>query len=175
MKIAPLVISVFTILLFLPVLAQAKPNLVGTFGKWHVQTYVEGRSKVCLIWSQPEKSKGNYKRRGEVYAYVTQQPAEKRFDEISISIGYKFKKQSALSVKIKKTTFLMFTDGSTAWNRKPSDDSKMVRAMQAGMRMTVRGTSSRGTKTTDIFSLKGFSKAYTTMNKKCGVRKKKSR
>ena len=175
MKTASLFISVLAIFFFVTPQAQAKPDFVGTFGKWHVQTYVEGRSKVCLIWSQPEKSKGNYKRRGEIYAYVTQHPAEKRRDEISISIGYKFKKQSALSISIEKFKFLMFTDGSTAWNRKSLDDTKMIKAMRAGIKMTVKGTSSRGTKTTDVFSLKGFSKAYVTMNKKCGIRKKKTR
>ena len=106
---------------------------------------------------------------------MTQHPAEKRLDEISISIGYKFKKQSALSISIEKSKFLMFTDGSTAWNRKSLDDTKMIKAMRAGIKMTVKGTSSRGTKTTDVFSLKGFSKAYVTMNKKCGIRKKKTR
>ena len=39
--------------------------------------------------------------------------------------------------------------------------------------MTVRGMSSRGTKTTDEFSLKGFTKAYAAMNQKCGIGKKK--
>ena len=67
----------------------------------------------------------------------------------------------------------MFTDGDTAWNRGPLDDTKMVKAMRAGIKMTVKGTSSRGTKTTDVFSLKGFSKAYAMMNKKCGIKKKK--
>ena len=173
MKTASLFISVLAIFLFVLPLAQAKPDFARTFGKWHVQTFVEGRSKVCLIWSQPYKSKGNYKRRGDIFAYVTQDPAQKRLDEISISIGYNFKKQSALSISIEKMKFLMFTDGDTAWNQGPLDDTKMVKAMRAGIKMTVKGTSSRGTKTTDVFSLKGFSKAYATMNKKCGIKKKK--
>ena len=152
--------------------AQAD-DFVGTFGKWNVQTYKEGRGKVCLMWSQPTKSEGNYTRRGDVYAYVTQRPTKKRLNEISISIGYPFKKGSALSISVGKTKFKMFSQGDTAWNRQPAADAKMVKAMQAGATMTARGISSRGTKTMDTFSLKGFTKAYAAMNRSCGIGKKK--
>lgn len=152
--------------------AQAD-DFVGTFGKWNVQTYEEGRSKVCLMWSQPTKSEGNYTRRGDVYAYVTQRPAKKRLNEISISIGYPFKKGSTLSISVGKARFKMFSQGDTAWNRQPLADAKMVKAMQAGATMTARGVSQRGTKTTDTFSLKGFTKAYAAMNRSCGIGKKK--
>ena len=97
MNTCSLFFTAFAITLFVSPLADAKNDFVGTFGKWHVQTYVEGGSKVCLMWSQPEKSKGKYKRRGDIYAYVTQRPAAKRLNEISISIGYKFKKEARLA------------------------------------------------------------------------------
>ena len=50
----------------------------------------------------------------------------------------------------------------------------MVRAMRVGKKLVIRGISSRGTKTTDTFSLKGFTKAYAAMNRSCGIGKKKS-
>lgn len=147
-------------------------DFVGTFGNWHVQTYEEGGGKVCLMWSKPEKSSGNYTRRGDIYAYVTQRPAKKRLNEISISIGYPFKKGSNLSIQIDKAKFSMFTDGDTAWNRRPEADAKMVKAMQVGATMTAQGVSGRGTKTTDIFSLKGFTKGYAAVNRACRIGKK---
>ena len=143
---------------------------VGTFGDWHVQTYDEGGGKVCLMWGQPTKSQGNYTRRGDVYTYVTQRPSKKRLNEVSISIGYPFKKESAVSVSVGKSNFLMFTDVDTAWNAKPKDDVRMVKAMRAGATMTASGVSGRGTKTRDVFSLKGFTKAYAEMNKACSIK-----
>lgn len=145
-------------------------DFVGTFGDWNVQTYEEGGGKICLMWGQPEKSEGNYTRRGDVYAYVTQRPSKKRLNEVSISIGYPFKKGSALSIGIGKSKFSLFTDADTAWNEKSADDTKMVRAMRAGATMIAKGISGRGTKTTDTFSLKGFTKAYAAMNKACGIK-----
>jgi hypothetical protein len=145
-------------------------DFVGTFGDWHVQAYIEGGGKVCLMWGSPTKSQGKYTRRGDVYTYVTQRSSKKRLNEVSISIGYPFKKESALSILIGKSNFSMFTDGDTAWNAKRKDDVRMVKAMRAGATMTARGVSQRGTKTKDVFSLKGFTKAYAEMNKACGIK-----
>ncbi|MDX1424550.1 MAG: invasion associated locus B family protein, partial [Kiloniellales bacterium] len=48
-------------------------------------------------------------------------------------------------------------------------DQAIVKAMRAGSSMVVKGTSSRGTVTTDTYSLLGFSKAYAAISKACGV------
>jgi len=168
------IIAVVAALLLFGVTVPAMgDNVVGAFGKWNVQTYMEKRGKVCLMWSQPERSEGNYTRRGDVYAYVTHRPVNKRLNEISISIGYPFKKGSALNVSIGKVRFKMFSDGNTAWNRQATDDAKMVKAMRSGAAMMVHGISRRGTKTKDTFSLKGFTKAYAAMNRSCGIVKNK--
>ena len=147
-------------------------DFVGTFDDWHVQTYEEGNAKVCLMWSQPTKGAGDYTARGDIYAYVTHRPASKRLNEVSVSIGYPFKKESTLDITIGDQTFSLFTDGDTAWNRTPADDGKMVEAMKAGITMVGRGVSARGTKTVDSYSLTGFTKAHATMSKACGVGKK---
>lgn len=146
-------------------------DFVGTFGDWNVQTYDEGNAKVCLMWSQPKKTEGNYNKRGDIYAYVTHRPARKRMNEISISIGYPFKKESTFDVTIGDQTFSLFTDGDTAWNRTPAEDEKMVAAMKAGITMVGRGVSSQDTKTVDTYSLAGFTKAHAAMSKACGGRK----
>ena len=40
--------------------------------------------------------------------------------------------------------------------------------MKRGRIMTASGTSSRGTKTVDTYSLKGFTAAYNTIGTDCG-------
>jgi hypothetical protein len=42
--------------------------------------------------------------------------------------------------------------------------------MRRGSTMTVTGMSSKGTQTTDTFSLSGFSKAYEAIGKACNVK-----
>ena len=46
----------------------------------------------------------------------------------------------------------------------------VVDAMIRGARLVVKGTSSRGTKTTDTYSLKGFSAAFKAIGKACKVK-----
>ncbi len=145
-------------------------RLLGMFGDWGAQTFVERGKTGCSMWSRPKKKEGRYKKRGEVFAYVTHRPWAKRLNEVSFSIGYTFKKDSEVKVTIGKRTFVLFTDGGSAWTREAKDDRALVAAMRRGVTMVVRGISSRGTRTTDTYSLKGFTKAHNAINKACKVK-----
>ena len=52
----------------------------------------------------------------------------------------------------------------TAWT---NNDKKVIFAMKKGIKLTVKGESSRGTKTTDIYTLKGFTVAYNQLFNDC--------
>jgi hypothetical protein len=154
----------------LPALAQEGLQDLGTFKDWQAHSYKEGGKLVCTMFSVPKSSEGDYSRRGEVYAFVTHRPAHNRVDEVSINIGYSFKKGAPVNVVISGTTHEMFSDRSTAWTRDSKSDRAIVRAMRAGAEMIVQGVSSRGTRTTDMFSLSGFSAAHNAINNACKVR-----
>ena len=47
------------------------------------------------------------------------------------------------------------------------DDRIIIDAMKAGKQMTVIGYSKRGTETTDIYTLIGFTSAYNSLQKDC--------
>ena len=64
----------------------------------------------------------------------------------------------------------MFTHDDTAWARDAASDSAMVKAMIRGNTMVIRGTSNRGTVTTDTYSLSGFTAAHNAINKACRIR-----
>lgn len=153
---------------------QAEPadKGLGTFGDWHAQTYRENGKPVCTIWSQPTKDKGDYSKRGAIYAYVTHRPASKHFDEVQIVAGYRYKKGSEVHVRIGGETFKLFTWNDAAWARTPAVDRKLVGAMRRGNSMIVTGISGRGTTTTDTYSLKGVSDAHDAINKACGFKGK---
>jgi len=134
---------------------------LGTFGAWHV-IKSEG---VCFASSQPEKSTGKYSSRGDVYLMVSFRPKEKVAGEFSTVIGYTFKKGSIPQVSIDTAhDFELFTQGDAAWSH---EDQKLIEAMKKGNQLTLEGISSRGTKTTDTYSLTGFSKAYEAGKKAC--------
>lgn len=141
---------------------------VGDFGDWSAFQFTENGGTACYMASQPKKAEGKYKRRGDIYAIVTHRPGENRRDEVSIIAGYTFKKDSSVEVRIGAKKFQLFTQDDGAWAPDKESDRALVQAMIKGATMVVKGTSSRGTLTTDNYSLRGFTKAYQAINKACG-------
>ena len=117
--------------------------------------------------SKPKKAKGNYKKRGDVFAVITHLPGQDKWNEFSIVAGYNYKPESNPDVVIGDYKVQLFTSGSRAWSFSPSDDEKIIKSLKSSMRMTVVGTSSRGTITTDTYSLVGFTKAYQKITEVC--------
>jgi len=142
---------------------------IGDYGDWSSFQFSEDGKLACYMSSEPKKATGNYKTRGDVFAIVTHRPAEKRFGEVSIIAGYSYRKDSWAEIKIGEQAFQLFTQDDGAWAPDAETDKKLVRAMRKGRTMVVTGSSSRGTPTTDTYSLNGFTKASRAIAKACGL------
>jgi hypothetical protein len=155
------------VLYAVPALTQGG-KLINVFNDWSAFTEKENGKTFCYIGSLPEKMEGKYTQRGDVLILVTHRPAEKSFDVISIQAGYIYRKESEVEVIIGERRFELFTKGGNAWVEDLKIERQMVAAMKGGTTMVVKGTSSRGTLTTDTYSLAGFTAAYGAMGKACG-------
>lgn len=142
--------------------AQVKDK---TFKDWTVYTTNLQGNKACYIATFPKSKTGNYKKRDEPYFLVTR-IADKTY-EVSTSSGYKYKKNSDVSVDIHGSKFNMFTKGELAWAADGTQDNKMINLMKKKNNMNVRGTSIKGTYSIDKYSLSGFTAAYKRMQKLC--------
>jgi hypothetical protein len=142
----------------------------GSFGSWETYSGAEKKAAVCYMGSEPRKAKGKYKRRGQTLVVITHRPAEKSVNVVNIQAGYTYLKDSPVQLTIDGAVYEMFTDGGNAWAADAKSDAALVRAMRAGSTLIVQGMSSRGTVTTDTYSLSGFSKAHNTMNRACKVK-----
>ncbi len=152
-----------------PAAAEQGPFL-GAFGDWEAFAEGNGAKRLCYITSLPKKDEGKYKKRGNIQAFVTHEPGAKIRGQVSFASGYTHKKGSNVRVQIGKRSFTLFTQGDRSWPRDGKGDRSMVSAMKAGSSMTVRGTSSRGTRTKDTYSLKGFTAAYGKINAACNIK-----
>ncbi len=167
--------TIGTALLLLALMAGAAParaqgiERLGNFTDWSAFRFEENGKPACYVASQPKTDVGDYTNRGKIYAIVAHRPAEKRTGEVSFRAGYDYKKDSEVKVAVDKKSWTFFTDGENAWAAEADADRAIVKAMKAGSRMVVKGTSSRGTATTDTYSLLGFSKAYAAIGKACGL------
>jgi len=143
---------------------------LGSFGDWEAYWETDGGKPVCYIGSGPTKAKGKYKKRGETYILITHRPAEKSIGVVSLKAGYTYQKASETDVFIGDNAFKLFTDAGHAFAYDQKTDKALTQAMVRGTKMVVKGTSSRGTKTTDTYSLKGFAAAYKAIGKACKVK-----
>jgi invasion protein IalB len=147
--------------------AQESAKVLGTFKDWEVHTFQQGGAKVCNMFTKPVESEGDYTQRGDVYMFVTNRPGEGIKDEFSIQIGYGFKTGVPAFAIIGNRKFELFTQDDFAWLHADKDQKALIRAMRAGANVTVEGTSSRGTKTVDVFSLSGFTAAHNKISSAC--------
>jgi len=150
-----------------PAPAQQAQRL-GVFESWVAFTYESSRGKVCYIVSQPLDSEPKNVRRGEIYFMITHRPGQNIRNEVMTMIGYNFKTGSEAKIEIGSNTFDMFTNGEGAWVETSENEGRIVTAMRGGAKMTVRGTSWRGTRTVDQYSLIGVTAALEKINETCG-------
>lgn len=150
----------------------AKPTLVGTFNDWTIWSYTgsyrgSAEGKVCYIYSEPEKMQPSRLDHGRVSFSVTASPAEGIVNEANFVTGYPMKEQSSVTVEIGGKTFIMFTQGDSAWLVNKEEEAALLTAMKSGSKMVVKATSRRGNETTYDYSLSGVTAAVDKMGAEC--------
>lgn len=152
-----------------PAASQAKPTLLAQFASWGAYTASPGGRKVCFAIAKPTSAETTppNRPRNQPYMFVTARPADKVTNEVSIAIGYPFKPGSTASAQVGDTTFELYTQGDGAWIKNLTEQAHMVDVMRQGDSAVVKGESSRGTQTTDTYSLKGLSEALDRVAQEC--------
>ena len=166
------VISVFTFVIVTSFVAPtvfAEPVEMLVSKKWGAYRYDNNGSRICFVSSVPTKSRGKYdpKNRGDIRVFVSHGPGNAERDVVQVIDGYRYKPQSDVSLTIDGKSFKLFTIEDRAYAESEEDDRRMITLMKRGSRMTVVGISSRGTKTTDTYSLSGFTKTKAVIDKTC--------
>lgn len=149
--------------------AGAEPTLLGQFGSWGAYTASPNGKKVCFALAKPSSSKTNppNRPRDPAYAFISSRPAEKVNNEVSITIGYPAKPGSESTLEVGGGSYAMYIQGDGLWIKNAAEEEKLVEAMRKSAEVVVKAVSSKGTQTTDIFSLKGLSQALDRMAQDC--------
>ena len=158
--------ALFLTLFFFTLDPVKSETRIGIYGDWEAFVGNEGGNPVCFIGSSPIKMKGIYKTRGQTYILITHRPYVKENNVVMVAAGYKFKKGSKAWITIGKIETELFTEASNAFASNESDKT-LIKLMIKSSIMVVKGVSSRGTLTTDTYSLRGFTAAYKSINKRC--------
>ena len=150
---------------FLIVLYVALPGTLMALevGKWSF----EKADEYCYIGSLATQSDlPSDKKRGNFYVLVYKNIGNPE-TVVQIEAGYNYKVPSDIIVNIDNGEYKFYTTEdvpTTAWTE---EDNKVIFAMKKGLELKVRGESSRGTVTNDIYTLNGFTAAYNKLTEEC--------
>lgn len=144
---------------------------VDTFKDWRVLVGDSADGKLCFAVSEPKDSQYSKEISGRDPAFfnVTTAPAKAVKNEASTIAGYKFAADAKVVANVDGADFPMFLNASapdTAWvihEQQPA----LIDAMKKGTKLTVTGTSSRGTTIVDTYSLIGISAALDKVAEQC--------
>lgn len=153
------------------VAAQETENRVAANTDWSV--FVESNPTQCFAVSSPKETvnKKNGRpasvTRTQIAMFVTFAPSIGEKGVVSFMGGYPFATDSFVKVTIGGETFDFVPEGENAWSTSPAEDAKIVAAMKRGAQAVVQARSTRGTDTTDTFSLLGFTASVAEAEKRC--------
>jgi len=142
-------------------------KFVEKYTDWSAYVSNSPTNKVCFAISQPKDSKPKNVRRGPIFFYISHWPGDKVRNEISVKIGYPFKANTPSEVTIGANKFKLFTKDEGAFVEDLDTEKRLIEAMKTGDSMVVTGRSTRGTLTTDSYSLNGIGAALDRIAKDC--------
>jgi hypothetical protein len=151
--------------------ADATPTKIAGEKGWDAFTYSEKASRVCYVVGHPSKSEPRNVTRGRIDALVTHRPKENAVNVINFDLGYAFKPGASVELEVDGHKFTLFTDKDSAWARDSATDKAVTEALAKGKHAIIKGSSARGTATTDTYTLDGFAQALAAIDKACSVKR----
>jgi len=152
-----------------PAPGGAQPTLLGQYGEWGAYTASPGGKKICFVLAKPANSSTSppNRPRDPTWMFISTRPAEKVKEEVSVIFGYGHKPSSDANIEVAGGSYAMYTQADGAWVKNAAEEPKLVETMRKGQDLTVKGTSAKGTVSTDVYSLKGLSLALDKIGQEC--------
>lgn len=148
---------------------SSQPTLLGQYAEWGAYTATPDGRKICFTLAKPSSSSTTPagRKRDPAFVFISSRPSENVRNEISVIIGYAFRPSSEAIAEVGAAKFAMYTQNDGAWIKNVAEEARLIDAMRKGADLTIRGTSSRGTQSTDTYSLKGLSQAMDRADQEC--------
>jgi hypothetical protein len=164
--------SIAALLVAAPAMADPA-DLLGSYKNWTAYSTGTGAGRTCYAISAPRATQPKTGKRSAIFLLVSDWPGRKVKAELEVVPGYAFKPNAPVTLGVGGDRFNFFTrnDGQngSAWLQNLNDASPLLDAMTHGVSAVAIGTSARGTKTTDTYSLAGFGDALARIHTACDM------
>lgn len=150
-------------MLLIPVWSSAamaqSVKLLGEFRDWTAYTATESTGPVCFALSKPTEVSPSPDEFTEAWLYLTNRPSESVRNELNLVAGFMFAPDTPATATISGQTFELFTDKDAAWLLDPNQNDSLAGALRAGSSVVIEGTSDKGIRIVETFSLSGATAA----------------
>ena len=164
--------SIAACLLASPVAADSA-NLLGVFSNWRAFTTGTGNDMTCYAMSAPRAVEPKTAKRADIFLMVSDWPGRKAKAEPEIVPGYQYKLTAPVTLGIGGNRFNFFPRNNgvigTAWLQNLGDGKTLMDALTHGVSAVAIGTSLKGTRTVDTYSLAGFADAIAKIHAACNM------
>jgi hypothetical protein len=141
---------------------------LGTFNAWTAWKATDASGIICYISAAPQSSQPAGANRDPIHFMIIHRKGMGTKNEVQTIIGYPYNSTDAkASAAVDGKVYPMVVEGSAGWLASTGDEGGFVAAFKAGTNLTVKGTSQRGTNTTDTYSLSGATAAMKAIDAAC--------
>jgi hypothetical protein len=165
------IIKKITIIIFLSTFSNLinaeEVKKLGKHKDWETYVINSASGKICFAQSKPvlQAPKNNPR---EARLFISFRPAEDVNNEISITSGYDYNSKNSITAISGKNKYTFdIVKQNFAWMTDSKFENKMIKTMQKGSRIMVKGYNLKGSQTIDHYSLLGFTKAYKATKANC--------
>lgn len=158
--------TAIALLLTAPAFAQAV-KLIGEFRDWSAYSATESTGAVCFALARPTEITPQPDDFTEAYLYLTHRPTQGVRNELNLVAGFTFAADTPATAAVGGQTFELFTAKDAAWLLNPSQNDDLAGALRAGTEVVIEGTSDKGIKISETFSLSGATAASRAIEGNC--------
>ena len=142
------------------------PRSTGKYKNWESFTAQTDKGKICFAQTIPTKRAPASIKREKSKLFVTFRPSENIKDEVSMTSGHDYK-SSRVTASSGKKRYSFFSQKNFAWLLDDQEERGFIKTMKKATNVIVKARTTKGSETTDHYSMMGFTKAYNAAKKSC--------
>jgi hypothetical protein len=147
-------------------LGDGKPVLLENYHDWGAYM-AQGKEKTCYALASPKERAPSTAKRDQAYVFISSRPSENVRNEVSIIMGFAMKDNSDAKAEIGSASYELIGKGTNAWIKNAAKEPQFVDDLKKGSKLIVKAPFTKGSVSTDTYSLAGLSQALDRVHKEC--------
>jgi hypothetical protein len=142
-------------------------RLLGDFRDWSSYAATDAGGPVCFALSKPKSVEPEPDGYSAAYLYLTHRPSQNITNELNLVAGFTFAPDTPATLSVGGKSYPLFTENDAAWLQDPAQSDNLAGVIRAGSTLTIEGTSDKGIKVVETFSLSGATAASKAIDGVC--------